>query len=457
MEQTRIEPTPILIRQGDRRVLRLLKKRTDAEQPLRWTSFHLRQPVEEGLLLFHTMTLEFVLLPTPLPDRLEAPDGALRDYLRDHWFLIPEDLDEHRTAREIRETLYLTRHLPEGIEKFTILTTTACNARCFYCFEKDWEPITMGPETADRTADYILAHAAPSFHIDWFGGEPLVNRKAIDRISKRLVRAGANFDSSMFTNGYLFDEEMIRQAVDCWKLEGVVITLDGCRELYNRTKAYVNPTEDPFTRVIRNIHLLDAAGVRADIRMNLDAFNREEIFRLTDYLIGEFAGVKNKEIYPIAVYEEVEDPSTWRSEEDRTENYRAISELRDRLVAAGLLCRELLPRAAKTHRCMADSGNMVMILPDGKLGLCEHYLRDNYIGDLQSEEYDRETMEAFRELHPEIPSCADCPVYPQCIRLKKCVQAICHPQMRAFQERYYRKAVVNAWKAYQRRKEREQQ
>lgn len=455
MEQIRNEPTPILVRPGDRRVLRLLKKQTNAEQPLRWTSFHFRQPVEEGLLLFHTMTLELVLLPAPLPDRLEAPDGALRDYLRDHWFLIPQEMDEHRTAGEVRETLYLTRPLPEGIQKFTILTTTACNARCFYCFEKDWEPITMGPETAERTADYVLAHAAPSFHIDWFGGEPLVNRKAIDRISERLVRAGASFDSSMFTNGYLFDEEMIRQAVDCWKLEGVVITLDGCRELYNRTKAYVNPSEDPFTRVIRNIHLLNAAGVRTDIRMNLDVFNREDLFRLTDYLIREFAGVKKMRIYLLPVYETVEDPSTWKSEEDRTENYRAMDELRTRLIAAGLY-NKFLPGVAMTNSCMADSGNMVMILPDGKMGLCEHYLRDNYIGDLQSEEYNQKTLAAFRELHPEIPSCADCPIYPQCIRLKKCVQAICYPQMRAYHERFYQQAMLATWKACQERKEREE-
>ena len=433
---------------ADRRPALLLGEGRESSAPLVWSSFHLRQPTDEGLLLYNTLTLELLHVPAALVPALETPEGALRETLRKKWFLVPADLDQHRTARELREALYLMEQRPEGIEKFTVLTTTACNARCFYCYEKGWQPITMRPELAEQTADYILRHAAPSFHIDWFGGEPLVNMAAIDRISDRLLAAKADFSASMFSNCYLIDEAVARRAAERWRLRTLTVTIDGRRELYNRVKAYVNPTEDPFTRVIRNIHLLDQAGVEPIIRVNLDTFNRAEAYGLVEELIREFGGSKKRDIRITPVYEKVDDPATWFSEADRSGNFRAMAELRRRLVEAGLCHETYLERSLPTHRCMADSGNMVMILPDGKLGLCEHYLRDHYIGDIWSETLDRQVMEKFRELHPEIPACADCPNYPLCIRLKKCDSAICYPQMREYLEQNRRDAMLSTWKHY---------
>jgi len=61
------------------------------------------------------------------------------DFLIKNWFLVPENFDEDAVISTIREKqqriindTYLDH--PKG---FTILTTSTCNARCFYCYEKN--------------------------------------------------------------------------------------------------------------------------------------------------------------------------------------------------------------------------------------------------------------------------------------------------------------------------------
>ena len=81
--------------------------------------------------------------------------------------------------------------------------------------------------------------------------------------------------------------------------------------------------------------------------------------------------------------------------------------------------------------CMADSGNSLTILPNGELGLCEHYSEDNFVGHIDREELDKKMVQSFRETWEQLDDCTDCFYYPECIRLKKCVELKeCFPEMR---------------------------
>ena len=96
-------------------------------------------------------------------------------------------------------------------QSFTILTTTKCNARCFYCYEmKSKNKHHMTPETALKAANYIasVAPKGKTINLNWFGGEPLFNMKAIDIITQRIRDLGVNFMTSFTTNGYLFDKDL---------------------------------------------------------------------------------------------------------------------------------------------------------------------------------------------------------------------------------------------------------
>lgn len=67
----------------------------------------------------------------------------------------------------------------------------------------------------------------------WFGGEPLYNAQVIDLICNDLVERGIGYESSMISNGFLFDEKLIKRAAELWRLRQIQITLDGTEGVYN--------------------------------------------------------------------------------------------------------------------------------------------------------------------------------------------------------------------------------
>ncbi|MBR4194491.1 MAG: radical SAM protein [Oscillospiraceae bacterium] len=443
----------ITVLPGDPRVRKLLGPGRGAGASLRWSSFLIRQPTEDGLLLYNALTLELLHVPADLLPALESPQGELRERLRRDWYLVPEELDQHTTVHELRELLRIVDPPKSWIRKYTVFTTTACNARCAYCFERGWEPRTMSPETADRAADYMLAHSGRHpFRIDWFGGEPLVNRGAMDRICDRLRAGGARFESAMTTNGYLFAPETARADRERWNLIRCQITLDGTEPRYNEIKNYVCPGGSAYRRVIANVHALAAAGVEVMLRLNFDLSNAEDIRALARELGREFGDEPLVAAYAVMLYEDRNDPAGGRSGEERARLHALRDEFFCILEAGGLRRPSRLPQALEWHMCMADSGDMITILPEGQIGLCEQYARDGFIGRIDRPGLDETVMEEYRVLHPEIPACADCPLFPGCLPLLKCPNQICYPERRDAQIVQTRRAMLTEWKQYKQHK-----
>ena len=81
---------------------------------------------------------------------------------------------------------------------------------------------------------------------------------------------------------------------------------------------------------------------------------------------------------------------------------------------------------------MSDDPASVTILPDGHLGKCEHYSDSNWFGHIGTEEKDETVLERFRSVREDLAECADCPLYPDCIRLAVCEEtAVCYPESRS--------------------------
>ena len=202
-------------------------------EPYRLMHFVVRQPVEEGLLLYNVLTRAVVLL-TPEEARAMEEDAAAVPALVAKWFAVPLSFDDRNLAREVRAVGKMLEKRPKGITGYTILTTTDCNARCFYCYEKGRRRIPMTDRTARKAAEFILRNSpGEKVHLRWFGGEPLYNKGVISLICGLLRDAKVDYRSSMVSNGYLFDDQTIAEAVGLWNLEKVQITLDGTEEIYN--------------------------------------------------------------------------------------------------------------------------------------------------------------------------------------------------------------------------------
>lgn len=384
------------------------QRRADGQR-YRLMTYVVQQPVADGLLLYNTLTCSLLLL-TPS----EAADITAQQELKDRWFLVPQEHDDQKLCQQIRQMAALVKPAVKAINSYTILTSTGCNARCFYCFEKGTKPVSMTAETAGKVARYIVAHRGDEeVKIRWFGGEPLVNAKAIDQICAALREQGVPFRSTMVSNGYLFDADKVQRAKDLWQLKWVQITLDGTEQTYNRVKDFVYRGVNAFERVLTNIGLLTAAGIRVFIRLNFDQYNIGELTELIELLHRRFGANERLTIYPHELFGE-------RTPEDDATIAAMRLQLKQQIAACGYAQKLGLKKDLKLNRCMADHDGSVMIAPDGHLSKCEHYIDREFFGHIGSEERDKAILRKFRERPADIEACATCFHYPQCFRLVVC-------------------------------------
>lgn len=427
---------------ADKGVLSILRKPKQKDAPQRLIHYCVEQKVEEGMLLHNLLTREMVLLT-----EAEYEKQAELEYLKDHWFLVPEGTRDQEYVDLVKWVLSARQKKSEYITGYTIFPTTDCNARCFYCFELGRSRIPMRRETALKTVQYIQNHCGgKKVSISWFGGEPLFNREAIDTICDGLRAEGIAFKSTMVSNGYLFDDDVVKTAVEQWNLKSVQITLDGTEAVYNKAKAYIYREGSPYQVVLENIGRLLDAQVVVNVRMNMDLYNAADLMKLVEELAERFAGKKGLRAYAHHLFEGNKPMAGSHSEEGWNARDAAMRLLEEKLEQCGLALKVGISKAVKMNHCMADSGKSVTILPDGNIGLCEHFSEDEFIGNLDRKGFDEAVVASWKETATQIPECAECFYYPECIMLKKCANAcVCFRQLREERLRKTKRRMMNEY------------
>lgn len=371
-------------------------------------------PVSEGMLLYNVMTKCMVLLSQEEHEHLEEQEELIAQ-----WFLVPEDHDDRKLCLQVRSMAKMFRKNAKGYDDYTILTTTDCNARCFYCYEKGFKKTVMSAETARKVATFIIDNYQQNgrkVFITWFGGEPTYNIKVINIICQDLEKAGVDYTSSMISNGYLLDQDVAELAVRLWHLDHVQITLDGPEKTYNRTKAYIYKDTNAYRRVVTNIHTLLKHDIKVSLRLNVGTHNADMMIKFVEELSREFGDYPKCSIYAHALFEVLKDGK----DVQRANTYESMKAVRARIVSYGHARKRRIPNHITLHHCRADGENTVVISPNGFLGKCEHHIEDKFWGHIESEQRDEKVLSQFRATCADIPLCTDCAYYPDCIRLKLC-------------------------------------
>lgn len=397
------------------------------EKCIRWSQYCILLPVADGVLVFNLLTRELILLTQE-----EYQNCFSLDYLIQHWFVVPESINEKEIADFIKLVLTSNQMKHEEITEYTIFATTDCNARCFYCFELGGARIPMSCETAKKLVRYIKSHCGgKTVMLRWFGGEPLFNAQVIDIISEGLRKEGIDYHSKMVSNGYLFDDAIVQKAVELWNLKHVQITLDGTEKIYNRIKAYIYRDTNPYEIVLSNIERLLNAGINVSIRLNMDLHNAEDLLTLSQELAERFFGQKGLSVYAHHLFDASKPMAELHSNEEWEKREDAMRRLTDCITKHQLQGKKGISKNIKINHCMADSGKSVTILPDGSIGLCEHFTESEFIGHIDKEGFDAEMVASWKEQMPEIPECGGCFYYLDCIKLKKCsTSSVCYKEFR---------------------------
>jgi uncharacterized protein len=166
---------------------------------------------------------------------------------------------------------------------YTIAPTLNCNYRCPYCFvQKD--TVSMSDGDADALAAHIRDEHQKTGRpasITWYGGEPLLSIKTIQRISRFLLDRGIPFGADIITNGLLINADTAKILRDS-RVEGVQLTLDGYSPDHNRVRNIPDNPCDTYSANIAAAAKLIAGGFRLRIRVNCSSENIANIHKLAN-------------------------------------------------------------------------------------------------------------------------------------------------------------------------------
>ncbi len=410
-----------IIVQGDKDTRSILSRTFNNSVCYHYSKHMIHQEVEEGELLLNTITGEVMLLTAEEYNNIMQSSPVSESVLSalvQSGFLVPEDCDENKNIEQLRAILRKRRK--PLINFYNILPTTACNARCFYCYEHGIKHKSMSIETAEKVVQFISNnHKESGVRIAWFGGEPTLGIKCIDYICSRLTEIGINYTSEMVSNAYLFDKELIKHAKVNWNLKTIQITLDGTEEIYNAVKAYVYSTENPYQRVIRNIQNFLDEEVKVNIRLNVDNHNVSNLNELIDELSQRFSGNKYLSIYIRQLIENAGEAPIIHSEEEKEQLRQQYNALQEKLEKNSWkqIWKFSLPKI-RLYSCMADDTYSIQITPDGVLGKCEGCIYENTVGTLDEGITEHAVEEWWRE-RQWYEQCKTCPLVPSCTQLLK--------------------------------------
>lgn len=391
----------------------------DSSKSYRWNKLNISVDIDDGKVMFNGLTRAIIFLTNSEIESICDIDTY--KFLYRNYFLVEDSFDEYKAVKDIRsklklpvDDLYLSK-----INRFTIVTTLACNARCNYCYELGIKPKhNMSNKTALKIAEYIVSKADSSkpIKLDWFGGEPLVNYKVIDLITNYLDKRNFTYTSDITTNGYLLDENLLKKAKNNWNLKSVQITLDGTEQVYNKTKNYVNAVESPYIKVLNNIQALLSNGISVSVRLNVGEENGENLLELIDELNLVFGARSGLQIYCRALF----DDDNIKTKDQNGKIYSYIEAIENKLKEYDFYVGKSCSPFLMISQCMADDGVSALIDPIGRIGTCEHYLDKDFFGNINNSDKDMQILKDWHVYMPDLDICTNCPIYADCLRPKKC-------------------------------------
>lgn len=420
---------------SDNLAIRLIGEQNAAEtiiyRPLKYLLFY--NLSGKKYFVYNTMTTELCEVTFEENEVLQLSEISCEnaekypDLIR-HYYLVPKEFKEDNVSDQILSFARILQESNCNEKEYTILTTTDCNARCFYCFEKGVSKQYMSVATANDIAEYIKNDSkGKRVKLVWFGGEPLCNEKVIDIICDKLRDSRIMFYSRIVTNGFLLNNNNTKKAIKDWNLKSAQITLDGTEEIYNRCKAYINCTENAFERVNKNIMRLLDNDVSVNIRINLGIYNADDIYRLLDFIEQQYSDRRllSVNIATLSENDSLSDKEKDLNRERIIENYIKLTDYKQ---SKQITNGRFLDRKVNTYHCGADNPNCKVISPNGEIGKCENNINEFY-GSIYKGDVTAENINKWKIYEQSSEICQNCPIKPLCRELTNCpsrFRAVCN-------------------------------
>ena len=348
-----------------------------------YTTYVTDYPEPGKHLFYNTRTQALIVIDDALKTALEnlpeiptdpAAAGAFQTLLEMDFLVNDKSEDVANIEHYFKEL----KSGPKSLDAI-VLTTFSCNFACTYCVEEGVkEAVHMDEETAEKTANYIVKQAkvqsAETVHVSFYGGEPLLNVRALKTVARSIREAAKNLDISfafsITTNGVLLVPELVDELVQLG-FEGVKLTIDGDQENHDAKRPFKNG-KGSYNLIMENLKYA-AQKVDIDLGGNFDEENSASFPRMLDQL--EELGLKSR-IGRITFKPIAETPED-RSRTPANAELECVYSRPGTAETMSTLRRELLNRGFATdpgigvNICgITISGNHFTIDPQGKLYKC---------------------------------------------------------------------------------------
>jgi uncharacterized protein len=200
----------------------------------------------------------------------QISDPLLLQALAGGGHVVGENVDEKAAVRGSYEA---ARAAPNTLN-LTIAPTMACNFACGYCFQGANKPTKkMTPEVQEAILGLIKQKRdLKTLNIVWYGGEPLMGKEAIFRMSDILIahcdKHRINYTAGIVSNAYFLTAEIAAQLY-ARRIKWVQITIDGDRETHNQMRPLTSGG-GTFDRILDNMAAtIDATPISISVRVNV--------------------------------------------------------------------------------------------------------------------------------------------------------------------------------------------
>ena len=320
----------------------------------------------------------------------------------------------------------------------TIMPTMACNFRCPYCFEEHISQRMTG-DIENAVIDYLKERVKGynHLHVQWYGGEPLLEMDIITRLSTRILELcnenSIPYTSSMTTNGFFLSWKNYLK-LKSMHIRSYVVTIDGIKQDHDKTRIQSNGAPS-FDQIVENLTTIrdrdHSALTRFIIRTNYTASSIQNKNEWEQWLNKNFLNdfrFKYIPRYAWDNYKGTYDEKQYISFEFN-DNVDIVDLIDIDLLSSTTLNEELfscveqclLDLHNRTLLCVAGQKNSITIAPNGHLLKCQ-VLIDNPINDVGAVDsatgkiYTCPQKLAYWETRgEEYQFCMKCPLYPFCL------------------------------------------
>lgn len=177
----------------------------------------------------------------------------------------------------------------------TIVPTHLCNFNCKYCYQEKSSK-SMTDKVAKNITKFIKKNLNRyrTLNLEWFGGEPLLEKDKVLAISKKTKNMCKNknvaFISSMTTNGYLLNYKLARELIKC-NILFFQVTIDGPAQIHNKMRPLKNGGKT-FNVIWSNLYDIKKNiknnHIKIALRINISKENREYVDDFLDKYKHDF-------------------------------------------------------------------------------------------------------------------------------------------------------------------------